>query len=246
MLSGLYNLQTFDSPELLSRAAAERVLSIASHNLEVSNRFNLALSGGSTPERLYRLLADTSLRQLTDWAHWHVFFGDERCVAQDHAESNYRLAREALLDHVPIPASQVHPMVVDPGHPEGDACAYEALIRREVSSENRIPVFDLVLLGLGPDGHTASLFPDTDALGVRDRLVTSVRVDRLSSTRITFTYPLLDHARHILFLVTGQAKAPLLAELQDGSDEPRYPVQRLAPQGTVEWFLDRAAASELT
>ncbi len=245
MLTGLDNVQIFDGLQALSRAAADRVLSIANHNLDASRRFNIALSGGSTPERLYRLLADTSLRELTDWSRWHIFFGDERCVPSDHAQSNYCMAREALLDHVPIPPSQIHPMVIDPAQPERDAADYETLIRREVSTENGTPVFDLVLLGLGADGHTASLFPDTDILRVRTRLVAPVRVERLDSERISFTYPLLEHARHILFLAAGEAKAAVLADLQNGAEHSHYPVQALAPQGTVEWYLDRAAASGL-
>lgn len=245
MLTGLDNLHVFENLEALSLAGAEQLLRIANHNLDASNRFNIALAGGTTPQRLYRLLAQTSLRELTDWSRWHVFFGDERCVPQDDPESNYRMAREALLDRVPIPGDQIHPMVTDPGYPEGEASAYEALIRHEVASENAEPVLDLVLLGLGADGHTASLFPDTAILEVRDRLVAPVYVEQLGSTRISFTYPLLDHARHILFLVAGETKGTLIAALERGGDEPIYPVQTLAPQGTVEWYIDRAAASRL-
>lgn len=244
MLNGLDNLRVFEDAESLGRAAAEQVLRIAGHHLDASQRFTLALAGGTTPALAYRRLAAATAA--SDWSRWEVFFGDERCVPNDHADSNYRMAREALLDHVPIPTERVHPMVTDPDDPETDATRYEDLIRERVPTEDGMPVLDLVLLGLGTDGHTASLFPGADILRVQDRLVASVYVERLGSYRISLTYPLLNRARHILFLVGGESKAALIAELERGAEPGRYPVQGLSPQGTVEWYLDRAAASALS
>ena len=200
------------------------------------------LSGGSTPRALYALLASPAYRDLTDWSRWHVYFGDERCVPQDHPDSNFRMARETLLDHVPIPRHHVHPMVVAPADPDAAARAYEALLRSEVTGEDGIPVLDLALLGLGEDGHTASLFPGTPILQERERLVAPVYVERLASWRVSLTYPMLDAARHLLFLAAGEGKRPVLDDLRNAPTQTAYPVQGLAPQGTVEWYLDRAAA----
>lgn len=245
MLTGLDNIHVLADLEGLARAVAERVIELARHNIEATGRFSIALAGGGTPRHLYTLLASAEFRGLTDWNRWQVFFGDERCVAPDHADSNYRMARETLLDHVPIPAEQIHPMVYDPSAPQEAAAAYEARLYRHVDRENDMPVLDLVLLGLGHDGHTASLFPETDILDVRDRLVAAVHVEKLQSWRISMTYPLLDHARHICFMVAGENKQRVIRDLHDGRRDPLYPVERLSPQGTVEWFLDELAMGDL-
>lgn len=242
MLTGLDNLHVHADAQSLARAAAERVLSLAGHNVEAAGRFTIALAGGQTPRQLYALLASREYRDLTDWSRWHVFFGDERCVPQDHADSNYRMAREALLDHVPIPRGQVHPMVERPEDPDAAARDYEALLRREVEAQDGVPVLDLVLLGLGPDGHIASLFPGTSILAERARLVAPVYVERLASWRVSLTYPMLDAARHLLLLVAGEAKEGVLAGLREADTPTGYPVQGLAPQGAIEWQVDRAAA----
>lgn len=245
MLTGLHNVRIFRDAEELARAAAEQVLRIARHSIEAGGSFHIALAGGRTPQRLYQLLADPALREHTDWSRWQVYFGDERCVPPDHPDSNYRMAREALLDHVPLPPGRVHPMVADPGDPQAAARAYEELLRRELPEEGAGPVLDLALLGLGQDGHTASLFPGTPVLEERDRLVAAVHLPKLDAWRVSMTFPLLERARQILFVVSGGAKARVVGDIARGTAAPVYPVQRLAPQGTVLWYLDQPAAGAL-
>ena len=232
--------------EALSRAAAAHVLALANQRIVASGRFSLALAGGSTPKRLYELLASPEFACQTDWSAWQVYFGDERCVVHDHADSNYRMAREALLAHVPIPPAQVHPMVRDPETPDADATAYAADLANQLDQAGGIPVFDLVLLGMGDDGHTASLFPGTEILDVTDRAVATVYVPAKASWRISLTFPGLEQARELLVLVAGAATAPVLARVLGQPEAPaHYPVERIAARGTVNWMLDEAAAKEL-
>lgn len=229
--------------EALSRAAAGYVLAAAQAAIATRGVFHLALAGGSTPRRLYQLLAATPADRV-DWAHWQIWFGDERCVPADHADSNYRMAREALLDHVPIPAAQVHPMVHHPDDPAADAQAYAEQLARDLTTAAGVPVLDLVLLGMGDDGHTASLFPGTDILAVDDRPVAAVAVPG-KGWRISLTYPVLARARERLFLVAGAAKAPVLAKVLAAPQAAApYPVARLAA-GRGRWLLDQAAAQDL-
>ncbi|MDX5332668.1 MAG: 6-phosphogluconolactonase [Gammaproteobacteria bacterium] len=229
--------------EALSRAAAGYVLAAAQSAIATRGVFHLALAGGSTPRRLYQLLAATPADRV-DWPHWQIWFGDERCVPPDHADSNYRMAREALLDHVAIPAAQIHPMVHHPDDPAADARAYAGQLTRDLITAAGVPVLDLVLLGMGDDGHTASLFPGTDILAVDDRPVAAVAAPG-KGWRISLTYPVLERARERLFLVAGAAKAPVLAQvLADPQAAAPYPVARLAAGGG-RWLLDRAAAQAL-
>ncbi|HDP89921.1 MAG TPA: 6-phosphogluconolactonase [Thioalkalivibrio sp.] len=236
----------YPDPEALSRAAAIHVLESARAAIAARGVFHVALAGGSTPRRLYELLAAAAPGQ-TDWSRWQVWFGDERCVPRDHADSNYRMARQALLDHVVIPADHIHPMVRDPAHPEADAAAYAEALAAGLPQGDHAPVFDLVLLGMGDDGHTASLFPGTAILDVHDRHVAAVHVAAKDSWRISLTYPVLGQARELLFLVAGASKAPVIAQVLGQPDAaPRYPVERIAAIGTVHWLLDSAAAGGLT
>lgn len=245
MLTGLDDIRIHPDAEALARAAAAEVLSTARRRIEAGGSFHIALAGGRTPRRLYRLLADPEFGGRTDWTRWRIYFGDERCVPPDHPESNYRMAREALLDHVPVPADRIHPMVADPDDPQAAARAYEDLLRRELPEEDAGPVLDLALLGLGEDGHTASLFPETPVLEERNRLVAAVYVPKLAAWRVSMTLPMLERARRIVFLVCGEAKAPVVGDIARGTGAPVYPVQRLSPQGTVVWYLDRSAAGAL-
>ncbi len=236
----------FTDLEALSEAAVDHVLQAASEAIATRGTFHLALAGGSTPRRLYELLASPERRKNIDWSRWEIWFGDERCVPPDHADSNYRMAREALLDHVPIPAEQVHPMVGRADDPEADARAYAQTMDHILTLAGDVPIFDLVLLGMGDDGHTASLFPGTDILAVTDRNVAAVHVAAKNTWRVSLTYRVLNRAREIMFLVAGAAKAPVIARvLGQPEAEPRYPVEGIDAQGKVYWFLDRAAAGEL-
>lgn len=238
----------------LYRAGAEAFAAAAAEAMAARGRFAVALSGGSTPKGLFALLAgDAALRATVPWERLHIFWGDERPVGPDHADSNYRMAREALLAHVPIPAAQIHRIRGEAPDPAQAAAEYEATLREALGtvadgSADAPPVFDLVLLGMGPDGHTASLFPGTTALAETRRLVVSNWVGKLDSERITLTAPALNAARHVLFLVGGDDKAPALKSVLEGPFEPQQlPAQLIHPEaGTLTWLVDAAAARLLS
>ena len=214
----------------------------------------VALSGGSTPEGLYRELATRHLASAPDktsdalsvpWQQTHVFFSDERYVPHDDPQSNYRMAREALLDHVPVLPDQVHPMPTDAASPAQAAAAYEQTLTKVFQTS--LPRFDLILLGMGADGHTASLFPGTEAVQEQRRLVAAPWVEKLKTHRLTLTPPVLCHGRQVLFLVSGASKADALDEVLDGPYEPSLlPSQIVRPiDGRLTWLVDKAAAAEL-
>ena len=235
----------FPDTETLAAAAAARWLALY-HDAHVAQAlFHVALSGGSTPKRLYQLLAASDRQTAIDWSRVHVYFGDERAVPPEHTDSNYRMVREALLDHIAIPAANVHRMHATPDRIEQDAADYAAMLLEQLPRDTAgMPVFDLILLGMGADGHTCSLFPGTAVLDERARSVAAVYVPQLDSWRVSLTYPVLDAARHLLFVVAGSDKAERLQRVcRDAA--PPAPVQRIQPRGTVEWYLDRAAAAEI-
>jgi 6-phosphogluconolactonase len=229
----------------LARTAAELFVRHARAAVEARGRFAVALSGGSTPRALFnRLAGDAELRDALPWNQTHLFWGDERCVPPDSPESNYRMAREALLDLVPIPPENVHPMVRAMGEPAELALAYEQELERAFAlDDDEPPTFDLVLLGMGADGHTASLFPHSPALGERRRRVVANWIDKLSAFRITLTAPVFNAARAVVFLVSGADKAQTLARvLHAPYDHFELPAQLVDPQaGTLVWLVDRAA-----
>lgn len=230
----------------MSQSTANRVAEIAADAIAERGSFRIALAGGNTPRGLYRCVAAPSHTSRIDWRRVHVFFGDERCVPLDHADSNYRMANEAMLERVPIPSAQVHPMCHTPQAPEADAKRYAELLAAQIPCTGGIPVFDLILLGLGDDGHTASLFPGTPILQETDKTVAAVHVDKLDSWRVSLTFPVLNQARHLLFLVAGAGKADTVGRVFSPPGAEPFPVQRIEPQGTVEWHLDQAAASQLS
>jgi 6-phosphogluconolactonase len=198
---------------------------------------SIALSGGSTPEPLYAALAQQDL----PWEQIHIFWGDERYVAPTHSDSNYGMAKRVWLDLVPFPATNIHPVPTDLAAPQLAAEAYEREIQLETGS---MPHFDIILLGMGDDGHTASLFPHTAALTERDRLVTVG--DKDGQPRITFTFPLINNARSVIFLVSGESKQPALAEVfAPTGDAALYPARSVQPQGELLWLLDAAAGATL-
>ena len=239
-----YPVRISDSPAELAQAAARRVVTLGREALAARGCFRLALAGGNTPHTLYRVLAEPANRSALDWTHVEVFFSDERDVSPEHSDSNFRMASETLLQHVPIPASNIHPMRTASVSLRRDAARYAAMLRRRVPvGEAGWPQLDLVLLGLGADGHTASLFPGTCVLHERQLTVAAVYVPQQRGWRLTLTLPVLDHARRLLFLVSGKGKAQALAAaLSEPREGKPSPVQLLRPQGQVEWFCDRAAA----
>jgi len=228
-----------------ARLLAQEVVARAQAAVALRGRFTLALSGGHTPQALHALLAapEEPFRGRIDWAATEVFFGDERCVGPDHPESNYGAARASLLARVPLPAANVHRLRGE-DDPPAAAAAYEADLRRVVPAERGLPRLDLVLLGLGSDGHTASLFPGTAALEEETRLVVANEVPQVGGFRLTFTLPLIGAARAVAFLVAGEEKAAAVADVLEGRDAPPAARVRLA-DGDLAWFLDEAAASRL-
>jgi 6-phosphogluconolactonase len=200
----------------------------------------IALAGGGTPKPLYGALA----LQTLPWEQIHCFWGDERYVPSTHEDSNQRMAREVWLDQVPIPAQNLHPMPTGAGDPVLDAQAHQQEIQHFFNlADGAWPKFDLVLLGIGSDGHTASLFPHTPALTVTDQLVTVG--NKAGEPRLTFTVPLLNQAEYVLFLVAGEGKrGPLGQILADTGDDSHYPARLIHPQGTLHWLCDQAAGAD--
>lgn len=230
----------------LSHEAAQYVVRLATEAIANHGRFTIALSGGSTPKALYSLLGNEPYRSQIDWALVEIFWSDERCVPPDSSDSNYQLAQEVLLSNVPIAANQVHRMPAD--KPDRDAASQEYIQEMQrVFGTDGIPSFDLLQLGMGPEGHTASLFPHQASLHEQQRLVMPVNVPKPPPPRLTFTPPLLNAARHVLFLVTGSEKADALQAVLEGSYQPEeYPAQIVRPpHGEVTWMLDTAAAGKL-
>ena len=233
--------------EQLSAAVAERWIALSAAAIDARGLFHVALSGGSTPKSLYRLLAETAYRSRIDWSRTRLYFGDERAVPPDHVDSNFRMVRETLLAHVPPAADRIVPMTADPASIATDAARYAATLRERIPLDAAgMPVFDLILLGMGPDGHTCSLFPGTPILQELSQPVAAVRVERLRSWRLSLTFPVLDAARQLLFLVAGPDKATMLHRVcRAPQPDAPVPVERIRPRGEVEWHLDRAAAAAL-
>jgi 6-phosphogluconolactonase len=243
-------IRTFADAEAVSRAGAEEFVRCAGEAVADRGQFTVALSGGNTPQRLYQLLAEDPFRSQVRWERVQVFWGDERSVPPDHRDSNYRMAREALLTRVPIPPDHVHRMEAERPDRDAAARAYQEAIARVfgVRPDGDPPAFDLVLLGMGPDAHTASLFPHTAALNEDTRWVVVNHVPKFATDRLTLTAPVINRAREVLFLVAGPDKAGPLREVLEGPPDPqRLPSQLVRPaEGTLFWFVDRQAAAQLT
>ncbi len=235
--------------EAVSRAAAEEIVRCARKAVASRGRFILVLSGGSTPRRLYGLLAEPPFRKEVDWEHAEVFWGDERAVPPEHRDSNFGMAQSVLLARVPIPAERVHRIEAERKDLDAAAREYEAEIARTfaVPPGGEPPPFDLILLGLGPDGHTASLFPHTEAVRETRRWLVRNYVPKFNADRLTLTVPIINRAATILFLVAGVDKAAGLQAVLEGPPEPeRFPAQLIRPtSGRLVWLVDEAAASQL-
>lgn len=237
------NVLVYETPTELAQAAARDFAARAKSAIEERGRFAVALAGGSTPKATYEVLARDYAEDF-DWGAVHAFFGDERTVPPDHEDSNYRTAREALLDHVPV--GSAHRMRGELP-PEEAASAYEEDLR-EFFGPDGLPRFDLILCGIGDDGHTLSLFPETAALDVTDRLVVANPVLKLETMRLTLTVPVVNAAHAVSFLVAGEGKAAAVKEILEGNAVPRaYPAKYVDPQsGDLTWMVDRAAARLLS
>lgn len=236
-------MKIFDSPSALAQGVADAFLSDVRAALDARGVFSVALAGGTTPKAAYELLASEPRRDLADWTRTQIFFSDERCVPPESPESNYRMALSALLKPARVPGSNVHRMR---GEADPNQAAQE-YADRIVAMLGNEPRFDLVMLGMGTDGHTASLFPGADPFWKDDSLVRAVYAAKLQAYRLTFTPALINAARHVIIAAEGMAKAPVLAAVTNGPYEPgRYPVQCVKPRdGKLDWFVDRAAASQL-
>jgi 6-phosphogluconolactonase len=239
MTTALADIRVFDSAETLAHDVADWLAGLASAS---DRAFAISLSGGSTPRRLYQRLATPEIASRFPWQRVHWFWGDERFVPHDHPDSNFRMVREALLSRVAVPAENIHAVPTEGLSPDDAAAAYEATLKRFYGADaldpNR-PLFDVTLLGLGEDGHTASLFPGQPALQETKRWVVAV-IGAKAEARISLTYPVLDSSRDLAFVVTGAKKAPALARAL--SADRTIPAGAIRPLGQLHWFTDRAAA----
>jgi|Deesub1362B_J571_1020462.scaffolds.fasta_scaffold06615_2 6-phosphogluconolactonase len=236
------NVKGFSSLEKLSGAAAEIIVQWAHRCVQQRGAFHWVLAGGSTPLRLYECMASSPWVERMPWEDTHLYWGDERWVPWDHPESNYGTAQRTWIDSVPIPPSQIHPIPTDLPEPEAAAAAYEETLRRTLDARGDVPAFDCLLLGLGRDGHIASLFPGDSALQERRRWVTSVNEPRGEPRvpRITLTLPIIQRARLILVLVSGSGKGEIWNRLlrSSGEEEGAPPASLLRPEGKLFWMLD--------
>ncbi len=235
------------SAEELARTAARRFVDWAWQSIARDGQFHVALSGGSTPQALFRVLASQEFRGQIDWPRVQLFWGDERAVPPDDPESNYGMTRRELLVRVPIPGGNVHRMEAEDPNMGRAAHHYEAVLRRYLPLDDRgFPVFHLVFLGMGPEGHTASLFPGSRLLKETSRWVSTPMVAKLGKRRMTLTLPVLDAAQRVVFLVAGSEKAAILREVLLGHSAPPLPAQMVQPRNGERIFLvDEAAAALL-
>jgi 6-phosphogluconolactonase len=244
-----------DADELAFKAA-QMFARLADAYVLGNGRFTVVLSGGSTPRAMLQKLAQEPFASTVPWASIYFFWGDERCVAPDHADSNYRMAEEALLQHVPIPRENLFRIPAEQDDPHVAAEEYSETLHQffvagapmpDSAPLRSVPRFDLIWLGLGTDGHTASLFPDTQALNTSKEIAVENYVEKLDAHRVTLAVPTLNNARNVTVLVSGADKAPILKQVLEETSQPqRYPAQLIKPaNGTLLWMVDEAAASLL-
>ena len=229
-----------ENSEILNQKVADWLLAYSREVLQKQTRFTIALSGGSTPQKLYKLLAREPYRSQIEWGKWHIFWGDERFVPITDNRNNAKMALETLLNHVPIPTLQIHVFNTNLD-PETAAAHYETLLHQYFNEQNS--TFDLVLLGMGDDGHTLSLFPNTAVVNEEKSWVKAFYLEPQAMFRITLTAPVVNKAACVAFLITGEKKAEVLQQVRQGKYQPDlYPSQRIKPaNGNLIWFLDEAA-----
>jgi len=243
------HLQVCKTPEEFNHAVADWIVDCIAETLKKQERFTWVLSGGNTPKALYKLLAATPYREKIEWRKLHIFWGDERDVPFSDSRNNAKMAYETLLNHVPIPASQIHVMQTENISPEKSAEQYEKiLIQYFKTSESQLPTFDLVLLGMGDDGHVLSLFPGTSVVHEEKAWATSLWLESQKMYRITLTKTVVNKSWRVAFLTTGANKAHALKEVLQGHYNPDlYPSQEIKSEnGELHWFVDEAATSQLT
>jgi len=228
--------------EAISRKAAEIFLHLSKQCISSSSRFVVALSGGTTPKRLYTLLGSNTLRNMIDWSHIYFFWVDERCVPKEDGESNFKLAFDNLLSKVPVRTSNIY-RIKGEKNPDEGANEYEKDMRKFFGTSG-FPVFDLIILGIGEDGHTASLFPRTKSLKEKTRLAVPVYMQKANSNRVTLTLPVLNNADQIIFLVAGESKAHIVRSVLTGNQERKqYPAGLINPShDNIQWLIDQEAA----
>jgi len=247
-LSSSAEIRTLTTPQELFEAAADEVVHAAKEAVAQRGRFTIALPGGSTPKSLFNLLA-TNARNVLPWDRTFFFWGDERHVPPTDPDSNYRMAEETMLSRIPVAAGNVFRIAAENPDAAAAAEAYEQTLRKFFQlAPGQVPIFDLILLGMGPDGHTASLFPSSAGLQEKSRLVIANWVEKLKASRLTLTLPVLNAARCVAFLVSGTDKAPALhAVLEEDVVGEQYPSKLIHPvDGKLIWLIDRAAASQLS
>lgn len=230
----------------LNHFAAERFVTSAKEAIRTSGRSIVALAGGSTPKALYRLLSSKEFAGQLDWSKVSFFFGDERIVPSDHQDSNFRMAKENLFDPLDTHPQNIFRWRTEIGNARKTAADYEKTIKG-FFPEGELPRFDLILLGLGADGHTASLFPYSPAIKEASRIAVANRVEKLAADRLTLTFPVINNAANVIFLVSGKEKAPTLKEILESAPDPeKYPAQMVKPlDGNLIWLIDKQAAGLL-
>lgn len=235
----------FSDAEHTANAAATAWIELARQTITERGSFHVALSGGSTPKRLYQLIAQSQDADTLDWQRIHIYFGDERCVPPDHPDSNFGMASDALLSHVDCPSANVHRVAGELG-PEQAAETYAKELQTYLPRDDQEQTqFDLVLLGIGDDGHTASLFPGTPALDEKIKDTSAVYVEKFDSWRVTLTYPIINRSARIWVIATGESKADVIGEvLSSVPQPPRFPIQAIKPRGELNWYLDTASAAK--
>ena len=246
MLNPDYILHICADKDSLDQACAAYWLEQAREAITQRGVFHVALTGGATPQALYRLLASPHYAQQIDWSGVHIYIGDERYVPHDHTDSNFGMTRVCLLDHVAIPAAILHPIPTDEQQATEAARRYAVELQQNISvNAAGFPQLDLIMLGMGDDGHTASLFPGTDILIVADRSVAATYVDKLAAWRVSMTYPTLNAARQIMLMVSGDNKSAILAHVLTKDSTHVYPIQGVHNDGEFHCFIDQAAAGGL-
>lgn len=236
----------YPSPEELCTAAADFWVAAYAAAVIAHDSFHVALSGGTTPKKLYEKLATAAYQSKINWHKVHIYFGDERFVPLDHADSNYNMAAKALLSKTDCPAANIHAVNVTSDSAEAAATQYETTLMKYVPIAQAQARFDLVLLGLGPDGHTASLFPDTPAVNEKKKQCTAVYVEKLESWRVSITFTAINNANKILLLSEGSAKKEIIQALTSQSDSERhYPVQYVRQTDGFFWYVDQAAIKDI-
>ena len=235
-------IHVYPNKEKLVAATAERVINLIGQAIQENGLCNIALAGGNTPREVYSMLAANSYRDRVDWNGLHIFWGDERMVPPEHQDSNFRMVQQTLLEHIKIPDGNVH-RIRGEITPEQAAAEYTELLHDHFREDS--PHFDLILLGIGEDGHTASLFPDTDAIEECERHTVAVFVPRLNTWRVTLTLPVLNAAREVIFLVSGSSKSNIIQRIMSVKQPTKdLPATMVNPEnGTLHWMLDSEAAA---